>query len=171
MSLKDSIMKITFRFSTVFLFLALAGLSLTSATCNPDTDPAGLGPNEMQAIATVEGSFFANDAFAVNGPSYAVEASMPYAPISGDIKITLSIPKNVTVPYTRNVSSTDAVIDYCLETSNSCVTYRASKTAGSGTITVTSISPYLEGTFSGTLTQIGGAQSRVISNGEFKVGF
>lgn len=163
-------MKKTFQIPTLFLFLALAGMSLTSADCNPDTDP-GLGPNEMKATSNVEGSFFASDALAVSGTTYTVDATMPYTPISGDIRITLNIPKNATVPYTMNVASSEAVINYCLESSNLCTTFRASKSSGSGSITVTSLTPYLEGTFSGTAIQVGGAQSRVISSGEFKAGF
>src|SRR5688572_10096789 len=163
-------MKKNLQLSTMFFFLALAGMSLTSADCNPDVDP-GLGPNEMKASSNVEGSFFANDAFAVSSTSYTVDATMPYAPISGDIRITLNIPKRATVPYTVNVSTEGGVINYCLESSNSCTNFRANSSAGSGTIRVTSITPYLEGTFSGTLSQVGGAGTRVISSGEFKAGF
>lgn len=163
-------MKKTYQFSTVFLFLFLLGMSLVSADCNPDIDP-GLGPNEMKASSNVEGSFFASDATARSLVAYTVDATMPYAPISGDLKITLNIPKNVTLPYTVNVTSSDAVINYCLESANTCTNFRASKNGGSGTITVTAISPYLEGTFSGTLEQVGGGTSRVINSGEFKAGF
>lgn len=163
-------MKKTFQLPTLFLFLALAGMSLTSADCNPDADP-GLGPNEMKASSNVEGLFFANDATARTGTTHVVTASMPYTPISGDIEISLGIPKNATVPYTVNVSSSDAVINYCLKSANLCTTFIANKSTGSGTITITSISPYIEGTFSGTVTQVGGAASRVISGGEFKAGF
>lgn len=163
-------MKKNLQLSTMFFFLALAGMSLTSADCNPDVDP-GLAAGEMKATSNVEGTFFANDAAAKTGTLYTVEASMPYTPISGDIEITLTIPKNATVPYTMNVASSDAVINYCLVSSNTCTPYRASKTAGSGSITITSISPNLEGTFSGTLAQVGGAASRVINSGEFKAKF
>lgn len=160
-------MKKNLQLSTLFFFLVLAGMSLTSADCNPDLDP-GLAAGEMKANSNVEGSFFADDATAATGTTYVVSASMPYAAISGDIEISLGIPKNVTLPHTFNVSSTDAVINYCLKSANLCTTFIANKTTGSGTITLTSISPYIEGTFSGTLTQVGGAQSRIISGGEFK---
>jgi hypothetical protein len=160
-------MKKNLQLSTLFFFLALAGMSLTSADCNPDVDP-GLAAGEMKASSNVEGTFFADDVTAVTGSTYVVSASMPYSAISGDIEISLGIPKNATVPYTVNVSNSDAVINYCLKSANLCTTFIANKTTGSGTITITSISPYIEGTFSGTLAQVGGAQSRIISGGEFK---
>jgi hypothetical protein len=156
----------TFRFSTVFLFLGVAAMSLTSADCNPDIDP-GLVPGEMKANATVEGSFFANDAFAVSGAGYTISASMPYAAINGDLEINLYIPKGTTIPHTFNVATTDAVINYCLKSSNSCINYQASKSGGSGTITINSVSPHVTGTFSGTLPNLVGGDSRVLSNGEF----
>jgi hypothetical protein len=149
-----------------FFLLALAGLSLTSANCNPEADP-GLAPGEMKVNATVEGAFFSSDAIAVSGTAYTVEASMPYPSISGDIKVTLYIPKGSSLPYTVNVTNSNAVISYCLESANSCTTYQASKTGGSGTITINAISPHLQGTFSGTLPNVAGADSRVLSGGEF----
>jgi hypothetical protein len=65
------------------------------------------------------------------------------------------------------------LIDYCLEeTVSACKTFHAEKgKGGSGTIKITSISPYVEGTFSGTLPEIGGSGTRTITGGEFKAGF
>jgi hypothetical protein len=130
----------------------------------------------MRATATVEGGFTANDVTATQTSSiYHVTASMDYSFPSnkdGHIEITLDIPKG-TPPYSVDVATTtNSVIDYCLEESvSTCTTFRALKGSGSGTIKITSISPYLEGTFSGTLPEVGGSGTRTISNGEFKAGF
>jgi hypothetical protein len=137
--------------------------------CGPITDIMPLAPGEMRATSSVEGSFFANDcSFVDAGSVYRIKASMTYQPINGDIVITIDVPKQAALPYTVTIGSSSAVIDYCLEESaGTCTTFRASNSAGSGTIQITSISPNLEGTFSGTLSRIGGIGTRTLTAGEF----
>lgn len=150
----------------VFMSLAIIG-------CDKLVDPGGLAPGEMQATSNVEGSFFAKDAVATDqGATYLVKASMASTTFSGNIVVTLQIPKG-TVPYSVTVG-TDAngIIDYCLEESpTKCTTFNAKKGSGSGTIKITALSPNLEGTFSGTLPSISGTGSRTITGGDFKAIF
>jgi|SRR5688572_10635038 len=161
-----------------FLLILLVSVSFIFTGC-PDPlqpDGGGLAPGEMNVTASVEGNFFATDAIADgSGSTYLVKATIPTTfpgNVNGHIEITLELPKN-TPPYTVNVASTSgALIEYCLEESATvCTIFNAKQGTGSGTIHITSISPYLEGTFSGTLSQVGGSGSRTLSNGEFKAEF
>lgn len=161
-----------------FLLILLIAVSFVFTGC-PDPlqpDGGGLAPGEMNVTASVEGNFFANDAVVDGGGStYLVKAKVPHTfsgNVNGHIEITLDLPKD-TPPYTLNVASTPgALIEYCLEESATvCTIFNAKQGTGSGTIHITSISPYLEGTFSGTLPQVGGGGSRTLTSGEFKAIF
>lgn len=161
--------------SKLFLLL-LAVVSVTFIGCPDPLIPGGeLSPGEMNVTASVEGNFFASDATVTGGSNYLVKASVEHqfpGNVNGHIEITLQIPKG-TPPYTVSVGSTPgALIEYCLEESASiCTIFNAKQGTGSGTIRITSISPYLEGTFSGTLPEVGGSDSRSLSGGEFKAEF
>lgn len=159
------------------LLLLLPVLALTFMGCADPLKPdGGLAPGEMRATANIEGNFFATDATASSsGSTYLVKASMPYSfpgNGNGSILLTLDVPKQ-TPPYTISVGSTAvARIEYCLEESATvCTIFNAKQGTGSGTIKITSISPYLEGSFYGTLPQVGGSGSRTITGGEFKATF
>jgi hypothetical protein len=166
-----------YKYSKILLILLVA-VSFVFTGCPDPLLPngGGLAPGEMNVTASVEGNFFASDAVVDgNGSTYLVKATVPFTfpgNVNGHIEITLDLPKN-TPPYTVNVGTTaGALIEYCLEESATvCTIFNAKQGTGSGTIHITSISPYLEGTFSGTLPQVGGSGSRTLTSGEFKAEF
>ncbi|MEP7234075.1 MAG: hypothetical protein ABI778_02150 [Ignavibacteriota bacterium] len=130
---------------------------------------------EMTASITGTGTFFSSDATAQSGSTtYDVRATVKNNLNVDSLIIQLKVPKQTLVPYTVDLSvDNNANITYCIFRSNACDSYVADKiTSGSsGQIRITSTSPNLEGTFSGTLAQVGGSKSVSISNGEFNAGF
>jgi hypothetical protein len=78
-------------------------------------------------------------------------------------EIYLSIPENATLPYTVQAQPDGAVVQYYDVFSNN--TYEANPSQGSCSITVTQISPTLEGTF--TARVICNDTVIVLSNGAF----
>jgi hypothetical protein len=158
-----------------FLLLLLVSVSFIFTGCPDPLKPDdGLGPNEMRVTASTEGQIFATvEQVTTSGTVYQIHAVDPEALTNGDVVIDIVVPKKATVPYTVTVGSdADAVLSYCLElTSGTCTTYEAKAGSGSGTITITEISPELKGTFSGTLPLIGGSGSRSLTSGEFRASF
>jgi hypothetical protein len=151
--------------------LLLAPLMLFAAGCiqsNPIVPP--LNVNEVQASVSAEGFFSATDALAYDSVNfYYVYATEKLQ--SGTRSVTLTIPKKTTLPYSVTVGSDPiATISYSLLPGTSDTHYFAEPGIGSGSITVTQISPTLIGSFSGTLWQLpasGTDTIRTISGGEF----
>jgi hypothetical protein len=160
-----------FKTSKYFVLL-LATISIFFTGCPGPLQPGGgIGPNEVHVSASTEGQIFASvDNVLSGGSTYQIHAVDAGAITNGDVVIDIVVPKRATVPYTVSVGSdNDAVLNYCLElSSGACTTYKAEKGSGSGTITITEISPEIKGTFSGTLPLVGGAGSRTLTSGEFR---
>jgi hypothetical protein len=158
-----------------FLLLLLISVSFVFTGCPDPLQPdGGLGTNELRATATTEGQIFANvEQLVSSGSTYQIHAVDADAISNGDVVIDIVVPKKATVPYSITVGSdADAVLSYCLElTTGACTTYEAKSGTGSGTITITEISPEVKGTFSGTLSLIGGGGTRTLSSGEFRASF
>ena len=154
------------------LLLLLASTSLLFTGCPDPLKPdGGIGVDEVRFTASTEGQIFASvEQLLTGGSTYQIHAVDADAISSGNVVIDIVVPKKATVPYTVTVGTDDAaVLSYCLElTSGTCTTYEAKKNTGSGTITITQISPEVQGTFSGTLPLIGGAGTRTLTSGEFR---
>ena len=88
------------------------------------------------------------------------------------VQLTLVIPIQGGLPYTIDVPTdiNGALINYCIKQypGGFCNSYKAAKGTGSGTITITNLTPIIEGTFSGTLPFSGGSGSLTITGGAFK---
>ncbi len=135
---------------------------------------ATLAVGEMDA--TVSGtSFKSTNGKALNGTlTVTVKASLKKQNnVNLDsVSITMVIAKQGIVPYTIDLA-TDASsqVTYCIvnPSSGTCATsYTAKKGIGSGTITVTSNTPIIEGVFNGILPEVGGSGSLTITGGSFK---
>jgi predicted small lipoprotein YifL len=158
----------------IFRWLVLIA-PLTLASCNqlgPVLPPAGV--NTLQASVT-EGFFSAADARAKDqGTYYAILGTQSYQ--SGQRSINIVVPKQTTVPYTITVN-TDAVavISYYVSADNvSSKQYLTQKGQGSGTITITQITPTVIGSFSGTLSlkpASGTDTVRTVTGGSFNASF
>jgi hypothetical protein len=156
--------------------LVLAPMIFIGAECDP-TGPANtpLAMDAMRAEVTVDGSFVC-DAVSGTGSESAKTITLIAQGDNtvGSRRIELVIPKQSVVPYTINVSSSDqAVIYYCIPlTSSACKNFFADKAhGGSGTITVTHIDGYVEGSFQGTVKLSNGDETRTITSGEFKANY
>jgi hypothetical protein len=126
-----------------------------------------LKEGEMDATVSGLGSFFASNTLVDNTTIYDILATID----NDSLQIRIIVTKEALVPYTIDVSTDDnSKITYCvLQSNGSCNTYSADKLTAnsSGQIKITSLTPTLQGTFSGTLQQIGGSGSVTISNGAF----
>lgn len=155
-----------------FLLILLVSVSFIFTGCpDPLLPDGGIGPGEVRVTASGEGQIFANvDNVISSGSTYQIHAVDGDAITEGDVIIDIVVPKKATVPYTVTVGTdADAVLSYCLElTSGACTTYKAESGSGSGTITITQITPDILGTFSGTLPLIGGSGTRTLTSGEFR---
>ncbi len=158
----------------VFLLAPLMFIVASCNQSNPVVPP--LSGNEVQASITGEGFFNATDALGYDSVTfYYVYATETFQ--SGLRSVTLTIPKQSTVPYTVTVGSDPVgTISYTLAPSNTSGPqyFAAPHGVGSGLITVTQISPTLEGSFSGTLWQLppsGSDTVRTITNGQFNAAF
>jgi len=150
------------------------GLSLFVSGCGPNSiiPDVPLKAGEMQATVN-GGDFFASDVQVTDGTTtYFIAASIKDKNNSDSVVIHILVPKQTTLPYTINVGQDDvAVIDYCITTPNACITSRAKKGVGSGTVKITDVSPTVQGTFSGTLPSETGSGSVTITNGAFNASF
>ena len=108
-----------------------------------------------------------------SGSSVVLKASLLKKNSNRDsVSISMIIPTQGTLPYSIDVSTDpSSLIKYCMISylSGNCINYQTKKGIGSGTIYITSLSPNIEGTFSGTLPQAGGTGSVTITGGAFKV--
>jgi hypothetical protein len=154
------------KFSIIF-FLILAASTLLTA-CGPTNNVPiiPLKADEMQADVSGFGSFSATNTTAKVGNSTVyVHASIQDVTGTDSVVLELNFPKAIAF---ANVSDGVSYINYCITQSNGqCLNYHADNTSGSGRINVTSLSPNVEGTFSGTLTLVSGSTSITISNGAF----
>jgi hypothetical protein len=154
--------------------LVLAPLVFIGAECDP-TGPAAtpLAMDAMRANIAGDGSFFCDNVSGqANGNLITIVAQGDNT--VQDRRIELVIPKQTTVPYTINVASdAQGLIYYCVPlTSTSCKNFYADvEHGGTGSITVTHIDGYVEGTFRGTVQLANGNENRTISSGEFKVDY
>ncbi|MEO6941288.1 MAG: hypothetical protein ABI444_14325 [Candidatus Kapaibacterium sp.] len=176
-SIAKQITKTSWATKALMIVLLLSPFILVGGQCNPNNPPIviPLGTNAMRLVASVEGDFAASDASAVDGGTFVtVNASMPHG--TGLINVQLQIPKQANPPYTVSVG-TDAVplISYCVSPDNAtCHQFFARKGTGSGTITISQLTPTVKGTFSGQLKlvpTVGTDVDRTISDGEFNAGF
>jgi len=160
-----------------FIALIIVGFVSLLSGCSPNstTPDVPLKVGEMSANVSGFGSFFASNAVASDNSSYDVLASLKDQNNNDSVAIRMTITKQVLTPYTIDVSQDDnSKITFCeLQSNGTCITYSADKltTGSSGQIKITSISPSLQGTFSGTLKQVGGLGSVTITNGAFNAGF
>jgi hypothetical protein len=154
--------------------LLLAPFVFIGAECDP-TGPAStpLAMDAMRADVTTEGSFVC-DAVSGTGNANLITLVAQGDNTVGTRRIELVIPKKTEVPYTINVATDEqAVIYYCIPlTSTSCKNFYADKAhGGSGTITITHVDGYVEGTFKGTVKLANANETRTITNGEFKASY
>jgi len=88
------------------------------------------------------------------------------------VSITMIIGKQGAFPYTIDLASdASSQITFCVvnPSSGTCASsFTAKNGSGSGKITITNLTPIIEGTFSGTLPEVGGSGSLTITNGSFK---
>lgn len=151
------------------------GVLLAISGCSPNAvvPITPLEPGEFQATISGLGQFYATHAQVTDGPTtYFIAATVKDKAGNDSLVIHILVPKQATLPYTINVSNDDvAVMDYCITTSNGCITYQAKKSVGSGTVKITDVSPTVQGTFSGTLPAETGSGSVTISNGAFNASF
>lgn len=150
-------------------------LAITITGCDKTIFPdPPLKSGEMQATISGFGSFFATDAVTKDAGTYFIRASIPSSvPTFDSVVIAIVASKQVTTPYTIDFS-TDATssMDYCIVNSNgTCNNYRVQKGKGNGTLKISSISPNVEGTFSGTFQSLTGSGSVTITNGAFNSPF
>ncbi len=158
-------------FSAGLFYLAVVAIGCNQS--NPVVPPVNV--NELQSEVTGEGFFSAADGQAKDqGSYYAVLASESFQ--MGSRSINVIVPKQTSVPYTVNVGSDPvAVLSYDVSSDN--VTHKqfyAQQGVGSGTITVTQVTPTLEGSFSGTLWQVPNAGAdtvRTLASGQFNASF
>lgn len=127
----------------------------------------------MDATVSGLGSFKATNATTIkSGSTVILKASLLQKNKNRDsVSISMIISTQGTPPYTIDVSKDDvSLMNYCQVSypSGSCTNYQAKKGVGSGIITITSLSPNIEGTFFGTLPQAGGGGSVTITGGAFK---
>jgi hypothetical protein len=153
----------------VAIAFILFALSLYGCSPNSTMPLIPLKAGELTANVSGSGSFYASNTFTASLAQYNVRASTLDQNNTDSLVITLLITKGVP-PYSVDVSTEDnSVISYCIvKPDGSCTTYTASKlNGGSGQINISSISPTLQGAFSGTLQLVGGSGSITISGGEF----
>ena len=154
------------------LLIMLAPFAVTFASCNvnvPVVPP--LGTKSLQVTSNVEGDLYASDALAaVNATFYSVLANAKHG--TDNIAINIIVPIQNTVPYTVDVASDPvAIIGYQIGTKGQ---YAAQKNFGSGTITITQVSPTIVGTFHGTVwlsPAAGSDTTRVLADGQFNAPF
>ncbi|MDP4221115.1 MAG: hypothetical protein Q8916_12710 [Bacteroidota bacterium] len=145
--------------------------------CSPNaTNPfTELKTGELNATVSGIGSFYATNAYAdSSGITYHVHASMLDTNKVDSLVVDLLVLRKTPVPYTEDVTSDiNNIITFCIVNQNGCNTYTARQGNGnsSGTIKITSISPTLQGTFSGTVVLVGGSETRTITNGEFNAAY
>lgn len=152
--------------------IAALGAILLIAGCNSNsTNPMEtLNPGSM-AVDLQDGSEFLSASAKVSDQSnvYILSATQDVQGAPSN-EITLSIPKELSLPFTVQSQPDGAIITYYDITNNN--TYEANPAQGYCTITVTQTSPTFEGTFSGTLKCSTAADSvRVFSNGAFNATF
>ena len=157
--------------AALLLLLFIGGCATTIV--DPGATPLNAG--ELLAETTVEGTFDAADAKAIDSVTYySVLATVTFK--SGQRNINLIIPKQASVPYTVDVATSSiATIAYCVSPDNvSCMQFFAKAGTGSGSITITQLTPTLKGSFNGTLVllpKIGNDTIRTVSSGEFNATF
>jgi hypothetical protein len=152
--------------SLFFLFGVLVVSTILSGCGAVASEPIiPLKADEMQADLNPGGSFDATNTTANAGSgSYHVHASMA----NDSVVIDLNFTQQSILPYTVHTDSisTDLnYINYCITQSSGCKNYHS--TLNSGSITISSVSPTVQGTFSGTLTLTNGGSKVTISNGAF----
>ncbi len=146
--------------SGVFTITATSGLAIGEM----DADISGVSFKVLNAKKT-----------ALSQLAFSIKGSLEkYNNATFDsVSLTLVIPVQGGLPYTVNAATDDNTqITFCIVNpiSGTCATsYTAKKGTGSGTITITSLTPIVEGTFTGTL--LSGTNSMTITNGAFKAQF
>ncbi|MEP7234076.1 MAG: hypothetical protein ABI778_02155 [Ignavibacteriota bacterium] len=138
------------------------------------TASAGLAVGETDA--TIDGGKFKvlNTTTLKSALTVTVTATLKQIkdPTLDSVQLTLVIPIQGSFPYTIDVptDANSALINYCLKQypGGFCNSYKTSKGIGMGTITINSLTPIIEGTFSGTLPFSGGGGSVKITGGAFK---
>lgn len=154
--------------------LVVAPLVFIGAECDP-TGPAfnPLAMDAMRADVSTEGSFVCDNVTGTSNANLITLIAQGDNTVSSR-RIELVIPKKTTVPYTINVATDEqALIYYCIPlTSTSCKNFYADKShGGSGTITITHVDGYVEGSFKGTVKLANENETRTITNGEFKASY
>lgn len=149
-------------------------MTLTIVGCDKTIFPdPPLKSKEMEATISGFGTFIASNAQTVNGSlTYSIHSSIQGEDSQDTLVFDIVVTKKSTVPYTIDFSDANSSMNYCVANSNgSCTNYRVSQSSGSGTLTITSISPNVEGTFSGTFKSLTGPQTVSITNGAFNSPF
>ncbi|MEI8134977.1 MAG: hypothetical protein WCH46_07860 [bacterium] len=154
----------------------IACLVVTTAlfvnSCNPLTNAPDipLKPGESTATISGFGDFSAvNTQVTDGGSTYTIIASQSTP--TDTVSITLLVKKLPVPPYSITFS-TDAVSQmvYCkLQSNGTCLKYAVQQGIGSGSLQITSISPRVEGTFSGTFQGLTG--NVTITDGKFNASF
>ena len=147
-------------------------ISMTSCSSNSGTTtPPSLTTGEMDAKIS-SAPFNSLNGKAINGSlTVTVKASIKKQNNAAldSVSLTLVVAKQGGLPYTLDLASDDySQITYCIvnPSSGTCASsFTAKKGLGSGTITITSLTPIIEGTFSGILQ---GSGTVSVSNGAFK---
>jgi hypothetical protein len=155
-------------------FAILAGFAIALASCNnglSTTAPSQLNPGAMTADVS-DGSLFTSSystSAADNGNYFSVSGIQDVPGDPAD-EITMTLPKSNVVPFT--VTEADGNFELHYYDAVLGRDYAAFQGQGSFTITITSLSPTIEGAFQGTLIFPGAIDSvRVLSNGRFNAPF
>ncbi len=151
-----------------FISLILLGFAFVISSCSPNstTPEIPLKSDEMDATISGFGTFDALNTQVANNSLYDIRGSLD----NDSLVVEITVSKQILVPYTIDVSADDfSSITYSVDPNGFGKTYAASKlnSGSSGQIKITSTSPNLEGTFSGTLVLIGGSEIVTITNGAF----
>ncbi len=155
-------------------YLASIALCLALAACNqglpPDTSGLNLGAMDVQFRESAD--FISTGAVAsVEGGDLHIHALMPVSGASHSDQFDIWVPLRTAVPFTISIPSDPAgIIDYCLGSVAACPDYSADSSQGSGSVTITQLSPSVRGTFSGRLLQVDGSTAdpvRTVMSGEF----
>ena len=150
------------------LFAAIA-IAALAAGCNGGVTSPNQSLNPGALIADFPDGTGYNSASA-----HVVDESSDYAITSTqDVvgnadEISLTIPKGVSLPYTVNATGLTRVTFFASTTSRQ---FEANAAQGSCSITVTQVSPTVEGYFSATVICTSPSDSRVLSGGQFNATF
>jgi hypothetical protein len=157
--------------SRKLLFAALAIAALTSGCNGGVTGPMqSLNPGALIADFPDGSGYNSASAHVENQSSgFYIHSIQDVSGPADEITLTIPTPLNANVPYTVTASSDGAVVTYLESTTSR--QFEANAAQGSCSITVTQVSPTVEGYFNATVICTSPSDSRVLSGGQFNATF